>query len=118
MITVLAGGVGAARFLEGVVSVVAPAEVTVISNTGDDTDFYGLRVCPDTDIVTYTLAGLVDPARGWGLAHDTLHTVAGLRRLGEDVWFNLGDHDLATALYRTRRLSEGATATAVAGEIA
>ena len=117
MIVVLAGGVGAARFLEGVVTVVPPGQVTVISNTGDDLEFFGLRVCPDVDIVIYTLAGVVDGARGWGLLHDTFHTVAGLRRFVPDVWFNLGDHDLATSLYRTRRLAEGATLTEVTAEI-
>jgi LPPG:FO 2-phospho-L-lactate transferase len=118
MIVVLAGGVGAARFLEGVISVVPPEQVTVISNTGDDLEFYGLRVSPDIDIVIYTLAGRVDAARGWGLLHDTFHVVTGLRRFEPDVWFNLGDHDLATSLYRTRRLGEGATLTEVTAEIA
>ena len=117
-VVVLAGGVGAARFLEGVVAVVPPTRVTVLSNTGDDTDFYGLRVSPDIDIVLYTLAGLVDPVRGWGLAHDSFHVLAGLRRLGEEVWFNLGDHDLAASLYRSRRLAEGATLTEVTAELA
>ena len=118
MIVVLAGGVGAARFLEGVITVLPAGQVTVISNTGDDLDFYGLRVCPDIDIVIYTLASAVDGSRGWGLLHDTFHAVEGLRRFEPDVWFNLGDHDLATSLYRTRRLAEGATLTAVTAEIA
>lgn len=118
MIVVLAGGVGAARFLEGVITVLPAEQVTVISNTGDDLDFYGLRVCPDIDIVIYTLASTVDLARGWGLLHDTFHVVEGLRRFQPDGWFNLGDHDLATALYRTRRLAEGATLTDVTTEIA
>jgi LPPG:FO 2-phospho-L-lactate transferase len=117
MITVLAGGVGAARFLEGVITVLPQEQVTVISNTGDDLDFCGLRVCPDIDIVIYTLAATVDHARGWGLLHDTFHVVEGLRRFQPDVWFNLGDHDLATSLYRTQRLAEGATLTKVTAEI-
>jgi LPPG:FO 2-phospho-L-lactate transferase len=121
-VLVLAGGVGAARFLEGVVTVVPQRAVTVISNTGDDLDFYGLRVCPDVDIVIYTLAGRIDLARGWGLLHDTLHVVESLRRLdkadtGLAHWFHLGDHDLATALYRTHRLQQGATLTEVTAEI-
>lgn len=116
-VVVLAGGVGAARFLEGVVSVVPPADVTVISNTGDDLEFFGLRVCPDVDIVIYTLAGLIDGARGFGQTNDTFHVAAALRRLGHDVWFNLGDHDLATCLHRTRRLADGATLTEVTAEI-
>jgi LPPG:FO 2-phospho-L-lactate transferase len=108
-----------------------PAEVTVISNTGDDLDFFGLHVCPDIDIVIYTLAGMVDGARGWGLLHDTFHVVGALRRLEASSpptpgsrpptpaqWFNLGDHDLATSLHRTRRLAEGATLSAVTAEIA
>ncbi len=106
-VAVIAGGVGAARFLEGLVSVVPPRDVTVIVNTGDDAEMYGLRVCPDVDIVTYHLAGLADTARGWGLLHDTFHVVEGLRRLGEDAWFNLGDHDLATCLHRTLALRAG-----------
>ena len=118
MIVVLAGGVGAARFLEGVVTVRPPSDVTVISNTGDDLDFYGLRVCPDIDIVLYTLAGMVDGPRGWGLLHDTFHVVGGLRRFAPDQWFNLGDHDLATSLYRTQRLAAGFTLTEVTAEIA
>ena len=118
MIVVLAGGVGAARFLEGVIGILPPQQVTVISNTGDDTEFFGLRVSPDIDIVIYTLAGLIDPARGWGLAHDTFHAVDGLRRYAADVWFNLGDHDLATALYRTQRLRDGASLSQVTAEIA
>jgi LPPG:FO 2-phospho-L-lactate transferase len=127
MIVVLAGGVGAARFLEGVVTVVPPEQVTVVSNTGDDLDFVGLRVCPDVDIVLYTLAGVVDAARGWGLLHDTFHTLTALRRLVAPAaggalepvsWFNLGDHDLATSLYRTQRLRDGATLSRVTAEIA
>ncbi len=117
MIVVLAGGVGAARFLEGVVTVLPQEQVTIISNTGDDLDFFGLRVCPDIDIVIYTLAGRVDAARGWGLLHDTFHVVEGLRRFVPDVWFNLGDHDLATCLYRTVRLAAGATLSEVTAEI-
>jgi LPPG:FO 2-phospho-L-lactate transferase len=124
-VTVLAGGVGAARFLEGVITAVPPAWVTVISNTGDDLDFSSLRVCPDVDIVIYTLAGRIDAARGWGLLHDTFHVIESLRRLTDSTasaadpahWFNLGDHDLATSLYRTRRLAAGATLTAVTAEI-
>lgn len=117
MIVVLAGGVGAARFLEGVITVLPQERVTVISNTGDDLEFFGLRVCPDIDIVIYTLAGRVDATRGWGLLHDTFHVIAGLRRYVPDVWFNLGDHDLATSLYRTTRLAAGATLSEVTEEI-
>lgn len=117
MIVVLAGGVGAARFLEGLVTVVPPEEVLVISNTGDDLDFFGLRVCPDIDTVVYTLASVVNSGRGWGQLNDSFHALAALRRFQPDIWFNLGDHDLATSLYRSRRLHEGATLSGVTAEI-
>ena len=108
-ITVLAGGVGAARFLEGVLQVVPQRDVTVISNTGDDEDFFGLRVSPDIDIVIYTLAGAVDAEKGWGLTGETFHALDALRRFGYETWFNLGDRDMATHAHRTRLLREGAT---------
>jgi LPPG:FO 2-phospho-L-lactate transferase len=108
-LTVLAGGVGAARFLEGVVQVVPQESVTVISNTGDDEDFFGLRVSPDIDIVIYTLAGAVDAERGWGLAGETYNALEALARFGEPTWFRLGDGDLATLAHRTQMLRDGAT---------
>jgi LPPG:FO 2-phospho-L-lactate transferase len=108
-ITALAGGVGAARFLRGLVQVVDPAEVTVVVNTADDDWFHGLYVCPDLDSVTYTLAGAQNPETGWGLAGETFHTIDALARYGEDTWFRLGDRDLATHVFRTRLLREGAT---------
>lgn len=107
MITVFAGGVGASRFLEGLVQVVPPADITVISNTGDDVDMFGLRVSPDTDIVIYALAGAVNPVTGWGLTGDTLNVIDQLQRFGYDRWFSLGDRDLAMAIHRTRLLHEG-----------
>jgi LPPG:FO 2-phospho-L-lactate transferase len=107
--TVLAGGVGAARFLEGLVQVLPQRDVTVISNTGDDEDFFGLRVSPDIDIVIYTLAGAVDAEKGWGLTDETFHALEALRRFGYETWFNLGDRDMATHAHRTRLLREGAT---------
>jgi len=109
MITALAGGVGAARFLRGLVQVVDPTDVTVIVNTADDDWFHGLYVCPDLDSVTYTLAGAQNPDTGWGLAGETFATIDALARYGEDTWFRLGDRDLATHLFRTRLLREGAT---------
>ena len=109
MITALAGGVGAARFLRGLVQVVDPAEVTVVVNTGDDDWFHGLYVCPDLDSVTYTLAGAQNPETGWGLAGETFATVDALARYGADTWFRLGDRDLATHLFRTQLLRDGAT---------
>jgi LPPG:FO 2-phospho-L-lactate transferase len=118
MYVVLAGGVGAARFLQGLISVVPQRDVTVVSNTGDDMEFFGLHVSPDVDIVTYTLAGHVDSARGFGLLNDTQNVVDGLARFGHEQWFGLGDRDLATALHRTTRLREGASLTTVTGEVA
>ena len=119
MIAVLAGGVGAARFLAGLVQIVEPSSITAIVNTGDDTVLHGLTICPDLDTVTYTLAGAIDPERGWGLAGESwramgaLERFVGVRPAGSGAaatWFNLGDQDLATHLYRTHRLAEGAPA--------
>ncbi len=107
MITVFSGGVGASRFLQGLVHAVDPATVTVISNTGDDVEMFGLHVSPDTDIVIYALAGAVNPETGWGLAGDTFAVVDQLQRFGYPRWFNLGDRDLAMAMHRTRLLREG-----------
>lgn len=109
MIVVLAGGVGAARFLQGVVQVVPQEQLTVIANTGDDRVFYGLHVSPDTDIVLYTLAGLVDEAQGWGIRNDTYHTMQQLTSYGCEDWFALGDRDLATHIHRTELLRQGKT---------
>jgi len=118
VIVALAGGVGAARFLQGLVRVVAPEQVCVVVNTGDDTILHGLHVSPDLDTVTYTLAGSINPETGWGLAGDSWWAMGALDRYGGPTWFRLGDRDLATHLYRTRRLNEGATLSAVADEVA
>lgn len=107
MYTVLAGGVGASRFLQGLCQVVDPAGVTVISNTGDDVEMFGLHVSPDTDIVLYALAGAVNPETGWGLTGDTFAVVDQLQRFGYERWFNLGDKDLAMAIHRTRLIHAG-----------
>jgi LPPG:FO 2-phospho-L-lactate transferase len=117
VITALAGGVGAARLLRGLVRVVPPADVTAVVNTGDDTELHGLHISPDLDTVTYTLAGLNDDERGWGLAGETWSVMDSLDRLGGETWFRLGDQDLATHLYRTQRLSSGATLSEVTAEI-
>lgn len=117
MIVVLAGGVGAARFLEGLVQVVPQEEITVIVNTGDDREFYGLHVSPDSDIVMYTLANMVDETNGWGIRNDTHNTMKQLTAYGEEDWFMLGDRDLATHIYRTRRLREGKKLSAIADEL-
>jgi LPPG:FO 2-phospho-L-lactate transferase len=115
-IAALAGGVGAARFLRGLVRAMPATDVVVVGNTGDDDVFHGLHVSPDLDTVTYTLAGAVGAA-GWGLAGDTFRTLEAYERYGEATWFRLGDADLATHLYRTSRLREGATLTEVTAEI-
>ena len=118
-VAALAGGVGAARLLRGLVEVVDPASVTAIVNTGDDFVIHGLTVCPDLDTVTYTLADAVNPETGWGLAGETWAAMAALDRFGPGLtWFRLGDRDLATHLYRTRRLQEGAALSTVTAEIA
>ena len=107
MIVALAGGVGAARFLEGLIRVIPQKKITIIGNVGDDTEIYGLHVSPDLDIVAYTLAGLVNPSRGWGFRDDTFHCQQILHKYGYETWFNIGDRDLATHLYRTQQLREG-----------
>ena len=119
MIVALAGGVGAARMLRGLMAVTEPATITAVVNTGDDTDLHGLHISPDLDTVTYTLAGVINPDSGWGLTGETWKAMEELRaysggRLG---WFNLGDRDLGTHLYRTTRLGEGATLSEVTAEI-
>ena len=108
MITALAGGVGAARFLRGLLDVVPASDVTAIVNTGDDVELHGLHVSPDIDTVVYTLAGAVNPETGWGLSGETWTVMDNLERYGGLTWFRLGDRDLATHLYRTHRLTEGA----------
>jgi len=118
MYTVLAGGVGAARFLRGLARVVPPAEITAVVNVGDDLTHVGLRVCPDLDSITYWLGGVVHPEQQWGRAEET-HVVAGeLERFGHEPWFTLGDRDLATHLHRTLRLAEGASLSEVTAEVA
>jgi LPPG:FO 2-phospho-L-lactate transferase len=117
MIVVLAGGVGAARFLQGLVQVVPQERLTVIVNTGDDRDFYGLHVSPDLDIVMYTLAGIVDETRGWGIRGDTYNTMQQLTAYGNEDWFLLGDRDLATHIHRTRLLREGKALSEVTDEL-
>src|SRR5947209_5980657 len=113
MIVVLAGGVGAARFLQGLVQVVPQERLTVIVNTGDDRDFYGLHVSPDLDIVLYTLAGIVDESHGWGIRNDTYYAMQQLTGYGDEDWFLLGDRDLATHIHRTNLLRQGKTLSEV-----
>jgi LPPG:FO 2-phospho-L-lactate transferase len=117
-VAVLAGGVGAARLLTGMVRAVPPAEVTAVVNVGDDTVLHGLSISPDLDTVVYTVAGAIDPERGWGLRDESWQAMATLERYGGLTWFGLGDRDLGTHLYRTARLASGATLSEVTGEIA
>jgi LPPG:FO 2-phospho-L-lactate transferase len=114
---VLAGGVGAAKFLRGLIRVTDPARLTVVVNTGDDERFYGLAVSPDLDTVTYTLAGAANPRTGWGLRDDTFACLGALERFHGPAWFHLGDRDLATHVYRTERLAAGATLARVTDEV-
>jgi len=107
MITALAGGVGAARFLQGLVGLVPEEELTVIVNTGDDIELFGLHISPDLDIVMYTLAGIVDEEKGWGVKGDTFRCLEVLRKYGHETWFRLGDRDLATHIQRTCFLKSG-----------
>jgi LPPG:FO 2-phospho-L-lactate transferase len=116
-VVALAGGVGAARFLRGLVQRVPPGDVTAIVNSGDDRSFYGVHVSPDLDIVTYTLAGRVDREKGYGLKGDSFAVVDTLAGYGHETWFRLGDRDLATCLHRTIRLGEGVGLAAVTDEI-
>jgi LPPG:FO 2-phospho-L-lactate transferase len=117
-VVVLAGGVGAARFLRGLVRVVPPEDLVVIGNTGDDLWWQGLYIAPDLDTVTYWLAGMADESRGWGLKGDTFTAQSALAGLTTESWFQLGDRDLATHLYRTGRLCAGAKLHQVTAELA
>jgi len=118
VLVALAGGVGAAKLLAGVTAVVDPAEVTTVVNTGDDLVLHGLMISPDIDSVTYALAGIDNTETGWGIAGETWTVAESLRALGGSTWFQLGDRDLATHLYRTQRLAEGASLSRVTAELA
>ena len=117
MHTVLAGGVGAARYLRGALEAFDPRTVTAIVNVGDDVVLHGLRISPDLDTCTYTLAEAIDPERGWGLVDESWQAMTELGRYGGENWFGLGDRDLGTHLFRTDRLAAGATLTEVTAEI-
>lgn len=108
-IVALAGGVGAARFLRGLVRAAPEAPITIIGNTGDDRKFYGVHVAPDIDIVTYTLSGCIDPKHGYGITDDTFTLLRTLEALGHETWFRLGDRDFAYCLHRTLALRQGKT---------
>jgi len=118
MIVTLAGGVGAARFLKGLCLVRSPEDLIAVINTADDTVLHGLHISPDIDTITYSLAGVDNPVTGWGLIGETWKVMESLNFLGGVTWFQLGDKDLGTHLYRTNRLVEGDSLTAVTSEIA
>lgn len=117
-VVVLVGGVGGAKLALGLQSIVAPQNLTIIVNTGDDFWHYGLRICPDLDTALYTLSGRVDPVNGWGLVDDSTMMLDSLKSLGEDAWFRLGDKDLATHLLRTHMLRQGHSLTDVVQHLA
>ncbi|MGD0054527.1 MAG: 2-phospho-L-lactate transferase [Acidimicrobiales bacterium] len=117
MITVLSGGVGAARMILALCLEREPSEVAAVVNVGDDLVLHGLTICPDLDTITYTLAGLNNDELGWGLRGESWRVMDELDRLGGASWFRLGDRDLATHLYRSQRLTEGATKSDVTGEL-
>ncbi|HXG66178.1 MAG TPA: 2-phospho-L-lactate transferase [Blastocatellia bacterium] len=116
-ITALAGGIGASKFLLGLAHAMPPGDITIIANTGDDIELYGLRVSPDIDTVAYTLAGVINEATGWGLAGDTFECLKWLGRYAEPMWFNLGDRDLATHIYRADALRRGETLSQITDHI-
>lgn len=118
MITVLSGGVGAARYLAGQVRVTPPEKVAAVVNVADDVTLHGLRVSPDLDTIVYTLAGLVNPSTGWGRADETWNALGELRACGLDAWFALGDRDLGTHLFRTSLLAQGLRLSEITARIA
>ncbi len=113
MIVMLAGGVGASKLILGFSRLLSPDQLTVIGNTGDDMELFGLRICPDLDTILYTLCGKVNPETGWGLRADSFHCLKALQELGGEGWFQLGDRDLATHIWRTSLLKQGHSLTQV-----
>jgi LPPG:FO 2-phospho-L-lactate transferase len=109
VVVALAGGVGAAKLLRGLVRIIPPQDLVIVGNTGDDVEFHGLHVSPDLDILMYTLAGIVDEEKGWGVSCDTFNCLSMLGKLGLETWFKLGDRDLATHIARTKMLKDGMT---------
>ena len=118
MITVLTGGTGGAKFVDGLHRVVPPQELTIIVNTGDDFEWWGLHISPDLDSITYVLSDLLSKDRGWGVEEDTFQCLEAMRRLGQPAWFQIGDKDLATHLVRTQLLQSGKTLSTAIAEIA
>jgi LPPG:FO 2-phospho-L-lactate transferase len=118
VITVLTGGTGGAKFVDGLRQIVAPEELTVIVNTGDDLLWWGLYVSPDLDSITYMLAGRLSQERGWGVKGDTFYCLQAMGQLGQPIWFHAGDRDIATHILRSKLLSDGKTLSEVTAEIA
>ena len=116
-LVLLAGGTGAAKLIRGLTAMVDPDGITVIGNTGDDFDCWGLHISPDLDTVTYALAGVLDNAKGWGIRGDSFRCLGAMAELGAPTWFNIGDQDLAIHVYRSERLAAGATLARVTDEI-
>lgn len=118
MITALGGGVGAAKFLEGLSDVISGENLSVVVNTGDDIVLHGLRISPDIDTIIYRLSGMIDVNKGWGVRGDTFDCLSALSRFGSETWFNIGDIDFATHLYRTQLRQKGFTPSQVTSELA
>ena len=118
MICVLTGGTGGAKFVDGLRRVIPAEELTIIVNTGDDDNWWGLYVSPDIDSITYVLSGILSSERGWGVRGDTFHCLRAMKDLGEPTWFSVGDRDLAVHLMRTKLLSQGCTLSEVTRIIA
>ncbi len=118
MIAVLTGGTGGAKFVDGLRQIVRPEELTIVVNTGDDMLWWGLRVSPDLDSIVYMLAGKLSQERGWGVEGDTFYCLQAMRQLGQPAWFQTGDRDLATHIFRTKLLADGKTLSEATSEIA
>jgi LPPG:FO 2-phospho-L-lactate transferase len=118
MIVVLTGGTGGAKFVDGLQRVVPADQLTIVVNTGDDHEWWGLHVSPDVDSITYVLSRLLSPERGWGVRNDTFYCLNQMKKLAEETWFSVGDRDLATHLLRTKLLSQGRTLSQVTHDIA
>mgnify|MGYP000498291008 FL=1 len=117
LVVALAGGVGAAKLLRGLVRIIPPQDLVIVGNTGDDIELYGLHISPDLDIIMYTLAGIVDETKGWGISGDTFNCLDMLSTLGLETWFKLGDRDLAIHILRTKMLKEGMTLSKATAEL-
>ncbi|MGA8776717.1 MAG: 2-phospho-L-lactate transferase CofD family protein, partial [Terriglobales bacterium] len=118
MITVLTGGTGGAKFVDGLRQIVPPEDLTIVVNTGDDMSWWGLRVSPDIDSIVYMLAGNLSQERGWGVERDTFFALKTMRDMGEPAWFSVGDRDLAMHIFRTNLVADGKTLSEATAEIA